>query len=719
MSWFEDQLRERKTLDDETLQEAYAAIINAVEGQEFSFEESEEALEMILSFYHMGKVTLPENIAEEEKLSTFCRLSGLMERPVRLESGWYKNAFGAFLCQKKDGETVAAVPDALGHYSFFDPKEQKRYKLNKNTEKLLEWDAICFYKPLPAKKLTILDLLRFGISSWSVADFAYTILLMLIATVMGMLTPKLSHFLYSTVAVGDSMPLLLSTMFFIVCLNLSMLLLNAMRSAFTSRSGVKLDTAVSSAMMMRTLTLPMGFFRQYSSGELLQRIGYAESVCTTLVDMIFSTSLSSLFSLVYITQVFNYAPALGIPALIIILVNVGFTTLTTIRQTKLARRKMEISAKNSGISLSTVSGVQKIRLAGAEERMFARWANAYSQELRMAYNPPMFLRYNSAFARIIALGGSLLLSWLAVKTHVDAPAYAAFQSAYGMVSGAITGLVGIALQAAELKPCLDMARPLLETLPESDDKVVELPDPKGNIEMSHVSFRYSDDSPNIFEDFSLKIRSGEYVAIVGRTGCGKSTLVRLLLGFEKPKTGAIYYDGVDLNKIEKKSLRRRIGTVMQDDKLFMGSIYSNIVICEPRLTLDRAWEAAELAGIADDIREMPMGMHTIISDGQGGISGGQRQRLMIARAIAPKPRILIFDEATSALDNLTQKKVSDALDSLDCTRIVIAHRLSTIRHCDRILVIDNGRIAESGTYEELVALNGVFADLVERQRLDK
>ena len=719
MSWFADQLQQRKALDDETLQDAYKAVINAVVGAEFSFNDSEEALDSILAYYRMGKVTFPEGMAEEDKLSTFCRLSGLMQRSVRLESGWYRSAFGAFLCKKKNGGTVAAVPDAMGRYSFYDPEEQKRYKLNKKTETLLEWDAVCFYKPLPAKKLTVSDLLRFGISSWSVSDFAYTLLLMLVATLLGLLTPRLSHFLYSTVATGDSMPLLLSTMFFIVCLNLSNLLLNTMRSAFTARSGVKLQTAVSSAMMMRTLSLPMTFFRQYSSGELLQRIGYAESVCTTLVDMIFSTSLSSLFSLVYIAQIHSFAPALSVPAILIILLNVGFTTLTTLRQTKLSKRKMSLSAKNAGISLSTVSGVQKIRLSGAEERMFARWTDAYSQELRIAYNPPVFLRYNSSFARALALGGSLLLSYLAVKTHVDAPSYAAFQSAYGMVSGAITGLVGIALRAAELKPSLDMARPLLETLPESDDKAVELSDLKGGIEMSHISFRYSDDTPNIFEDFSLKIKAGEYVAIVGKTGCGKSTLVRLLLGFEQPRTGAIYYDGVDLNKIEKKSLRRKIGTVMQDDKLFMGSIYSNIVICEPRLTLDRAWEAAETAGIADDIREMPMGMHTVISDGAGGISGGQRQRLMIARAIAPKPKILIFDEATSALDNLTQKQVSEALDNLNCTRIVIAHRLSTIRHCDRILVIDGGRIAESGSYEELVAKNGVFAELVERQRLDK
>ena len=241
----------------------------------------------------------------------------------------------------------------------------------------------------------------------------------------------------------------------------------------------------------------------------------------------------------------------------------------------------------------------------------------------------------------------------------------------------------------------------------------------GGIEINNVSFRYNENMPMVLDDLSLKIRSGQYVAIVGRTGCGKSTLMRLLLGFERPDKGAIYYDGKDMNTIDLKSLRRKVGVVMQDGKLFQGDVYSNIVISAPWLTLDDAWEAAELAGIAEDIRHMPMGMNTLISEGSGGISGGQRQRLMIARAIAPKPKILMFDEATSALDNLTQKRVSESLEALKCTRIVIAHRLSTIRQCDRIIVLDQGKIIEDGTYQELIDRGGFFAELVARQQLDE
>ena len=241
----------------------------------------------------------------------------------------------------------------------------------------------------------------------------------------------------------------------------------------------------------------------------------------------------------------------------------------------------------------------------------------------------------------------------------------------------------------------------------------------GAIEVSNVAFRYNENSPYVLQDISFKVRPGEYVALVGRSGCGKSTIMRLLLGFETPERGSIFYDSHDVQKTDLRSLRQHIGVVMQDGSLFMGDIASNITISTPLATLDEAWEAAEIAGIADDIRKMPMGMQTLVTEGGGGVSGGQRQRLMIARAVCGKRRILMLDEATSALDNKTQKHVSDSLDSLKCTRIVIAHRLSTVRHCDRILVVDQGVIAEEGTYEELIEKGGIFAELVERQRLDK
>ena len=385
---------------------------------------------------------------------------------------------------------------------------------------------------------------------------------------------------------------------------------------------------------------------------------------------------------------------------------------------KISTEQMTLSGRESGMTYALITGIQKIKLAGAEKRAFARWGNLYAQSAKMTYDPPMFLKLNSVISLAISLTGTLVMYYMSVRAGLSVADYYAFNTAYGMVSGAFLSLAGIALSAAQIRPILTMVQPFFDAVPEVSDGKQVIERLSGGIELNNVSFRYNENMPLILDDLSLKIRPGQYVAIVGRTGCGKSTLLRLLLGFEKPQKGAIYYDGKDLERIDLRSLRRRIGVVMQNGKLFQGDIYSNIVISAPWLSQQDAWEAAELTGIAEDIRRMPMGMNTVISEGSGGISGGQRQRLMIARAIAPKPKILMFDEATSALDNITQKKVSESLDRLKCTRIVIAHRLSTIRQCDRILVLDRGKIVEDGTYDELIASDGFFAELVARQRLD-
>lgn len=439
---------------------------------------------------------------------------------------------------------------------------------------------------------------------------------------------------------------------------------------------------------------------------------------SALVNAVLSTGLTSVFSLAYISQVFRYAPALVAPALSVTLATVVFSLLSALLQMRVAKRQMELSVKGNGLSYSLISGVQKIKLAGSEKRAFAKWADQYAQAARFSYDPPMFLKINRVISTAISLVGTIVMYSFAVQSGVSVAEYYAFNSAYGMVSGAFLSLSGMALTIARIKPVYEMVKPILEAVPEVSVGKKVVTRLSGGIELNNVSFRYSESMPLVVDDLSLKIRPGQYVAIVGKTGCGKSTLMRLMLGFETPQKGAVYYDGKDLAQMDLKSLRRNIGVVMQNGKLFQGDIYSNITISAPWLTMDDAWHAAELAGIAEDIRRMPMGMHILISEGSGGVSGGQRQRLMIAKAIAPKPKILMFDEATSALDNLTQKTVSESLDGLKCTRIVIAHRLSTIRQCDRIVVLDKGKIIEDGTYDELLEKNGFFAELVARQRLE-
>ena len=726
MGWFDEQIRQRKLSDQEIMEDSLFRMASAVLGKKRAAPRDGElvvmkaAIDDIMRFYRCKPVEIPDDIRDPDEQLEYClRPNGLMHRSVKLEKGWYRDAFGPMLAfRKEDGAAVALIPNPFLGYRFRDPITGERCDLNRKTAEQFDEDAICFYRPLPLKKIGIPDLIGYLKECLSTGDYVLLIILSLVVVLLGMLITSITRALTGFVLNSGNVALLAGTAAFMISSILSTQLIQASRELMMERIEIKSSLAVEAAMMMRVMNLPASFFRKYSSGELSSRTSAVNQLCELLLGSVLSTGISSLLSLLYVAQIFHYAPALVVPALIIILVTIAVSVISGLMQMRISRQIMEKGAKEAGLSFAMISGIQKIKLAGAEKRAFARWGRTYSEVASLSFDLPVLLKANSAITCAISLLGTIVLYYLAVTTEVSPSEYIAFNTAFGSVTAAFASLTGIALSVARIKPILEMAEPILKTEPESAENKSMVTRLSGNIELSNVTFRYDTNTPYVIDGLNLKIRAGEYVAIVGKTGCGKSTLVRLLLGFEKPERGAVYYDGKDLTGLDLRSLRRKIGTVTQDGSLFQGDIYSNIVISAPQLELKEAWEAAELAGIADDIRAMPMGMQTMIAEGQGGISGGQKQRLMIARAVAPRPKILIFDEATSALDNITQKQVSEALDRLRCTRIVIAHRLSTIRNCDRILVLDSGKILEEGTYDELIARNGFFAELVERQRLD-
>ncbi len=726
MGWFDEQIKDRKRNDDDAFAEAFANMASAITEKKIEASlnndrtVTKDAIDEILKYYHVKSREVPDGISDmNEQLEYLMRPYGIMRRTVKLEEGWYRDAAGAMLgVLAESGRVVALIPTGLSGYSYFDWETGKHRRINRKNQHLFEEEAIAFYKPFPLKKISLPSLAAYISRTLSVSDYVMIGLATLALSLIGMISPLITKLLFDRVLLSGNVRLLIAIAFFSVSVSVSTLLISAVKNMVTARIETKLNISIEAATMMRIMSLPADFFKQYSSGELSSRASQVGALCKMLASTVLSTGLTSIFSLVYISQIFAYAPMLVVPALLIILATVVFSVVSSLVQMNLSTRQMELSGKESGMTYSLITGIQKIKLAGAEKRAFARWGNLYAQSAKLEYGPPAFIELNSVIALAISLVGTIVMYSMAVKSGISVADYYAFTTAYGMVSGAFGALAGIALNVAQIKPMLTMVKPFFDAVPEVSDGKQVLTRLSGGIEMNNVSFRYSENMPLIIDNFSLKIRPGQYVAIVGKTGCGKSTLMRLLLGFEHPQKGAIYYDGKDLERIDLRSLRRRVGVVMQNGKLFQGDIYSNIVISAPWLSQDEAWEAAELAGIADDIRMMPMGMNTIISEGSGGISGGQRQRLMIARAVAPKPKILMFDEATSALDNLTQKKVSESLDALKCTRIVIAHRLSTIKQCDRIIVLDHGKIIEDGKYDELIAKNGFFAELVARQRLD-
>ncbi len=726
MSWFDEQIEMRKAADRDAFEDSFLRIAGAITGQKLyaayskERDSAESAIGEILNFYHVKAREVPDKFTTlDEVLEYLLRPYGIMTRDVILEEGWRHNAAGAMLTTFRDnGKPVALIPSVRGGYKYMDSEKGVMCRVTKNAEKLFDDEGITFYKPFPTRKMSMKDFYGYIFENLNKNSLGMYILFALIAAVVGMLIPFLTEKLFSDVVLSRSVGILVGIAIFMVCSSISSVLFGTVQELFLKRLTLELGHNLESATMMRILTLPGDFFKKYASGDLASRVVNISLLGMEMIDMIMSTFVTALFSFAYVFQIFAFAPELASPALISFVVVFLIIIAAIALRTRSLKKQLELQSKESGLSYALLTGIEKIKLSGAEKRAFTKWGKSYSEQAKYLYNPSFLVKAAPALTMGLPLIASVIIYYNALLSNVSLSQYYAFNAAFAMVVTALNAFSAMIEPAAKLKPVMDMLKPIIETEPEVSEEKPVIEKLSGSIELSNISFRYIEDMPPVLDNINLKIRPGQYVAITGKTGCGKSTLMRIMLGFEKPQKGAVYYDGKDLNKVDLKSLRSKIGTVMQNGSLFAGDIYSNIVISAPHLTLEDAWEAARMAGMEEDIKAMPMNMFTIISEGGGGISGGQKQRLMIARAIAPKPKILMFDEATSALDNITQKQVSDSLDGLKCTRVVIAHRLSTIKNCDRIIVLDEGRIVEDGTYDELIAKGGTFAELVKRQQVD-
>ena len=707
------------------MEDSYARLAASVVGSQraprFTLDDvaaTDDAVSSILAFYGQKPAEISDEITDPlERMECALRPTGVMKRPVRLEGAWWRNAVGAYLGKLKDGGFVAIMPMRTYGYGYVDPATKAKVRLNGKTASALEQDALCFYRPLPQHELSLRDVLDFMRGSLEATDYVVMIVATLLVTLLGML-PTVAYRLLFDGVIPSGMPTLIAPigtlLFGIIC---AQALIQMTNSVVNARLQTKLQVQMEAATYARVMLLPASFFRQYAPGDLAHRVSSVSLFVELFSKCIMGTGLTCVFSLAYVLQILSFAPALAFPAFVTVAFELVAVLLALTYTQRYNRDQMQQKTKLSGVVPSLLHGVPKIKLAGAEKRAFSFWARRYAGMSRALYSRPALLLAAPALIPLIATAGTIAFYGIAATSSVSVSNYMAFNYAFGMVSGAVTALATSIPMLARLRPLLEMVEPIMKAVPESLSEKKQVSSLSGDIEVSNLSFRYAQNLPLVLDGISFSIHPGEYVAIVGTTGCGKSTLMRLMLGFEEPTSGAIYYDKVDLASVDARSVRRNIGVVMQNGDLFSGDIFSNITVMNPRATIEEAWEAAELAGIADDIRKMPMGMQTLLSEGSGGISGGQRQRLMIARAVCAKPRVLMLDEATSALDNVTQKHVSDALAGLNCTRIVIAHRLSTIRACDRIIMLDGGHIVEDGSYDELVARGGMFASLVERQQL--
>ena len=725
MGIFEEQLLERLKRDDAELSHSIDDVIDSLRGKSryhadgTSMENLRHELELICQFY---KVDIPSEFHDTKDVNEFIDYmthpSGIMHRRVMLEGNWWKDCDGALLAVTKDkGEFCALLPRKTGGYSFWNTSSGAREKLTSKHKDMFEKEALCFYEPLPEEVKNGKQLLFFLFKHIAIFDYAIVLLATLLATLLGMMTPYISGIIFSRLIPSGKTDIVFTTAILLLITVLAAYIMSVVRTGTLERIKNRMENVVQNALMSKLMHLPPRFFQRKSAGGLATIITYLDRLPMVIADVLLGPCITAVFSFAYVIQIGVLAPSLALPAFVTLIVQALIIIFSIKQKLRLTREELNANMEVKGITYSAISGIQRIKLSGSEKRIVSRWAKAYKNRAKAAYKVYFPSTMQNELVVAAALAGTLWVYFSGASRGIELSQFVVFLSAFSIATNNITSLSECAQHLPFLKPSLKLIEPILSEAPETSAGKMVVGRLSGAIEMSHVTFRYSEKSPVVLDDLNLKIKPREYIAIVGRSGCGKSTLMRLLMGFEKPESGMVMYDQKDLAELDPASLRRNIGVVLQNGKLFAGSIFSNITISAPWLTLKEAWEAAEMAGMADDIRNMPMGMHTLISEGSGGISGGQKQRLMIARAIAPKPKILMFDEATSALDNITQKKVSDTLDTLNCTRVVIAHRLSTIRNCDRILVMDKGKIAEDGSYDELIAKNGLFAELVERQRL--
>jgi ABC-type bacteriocin/lantibiotic exporter with double-glycine peptidase domain len=406
---------------------------------------------------------------------------------------------------------------------------------------------------------------------------------------------------------------------------------------------------------------------------------------------------------------------LTLPAFAVVLAFGIITTIALRASAKYTSRQAALAGDRSALVLQMIQGIAKIRVAGAVATMFERWAELMSDGQRAQVKAATRTNVTLVAAGALGLATSTAVYLVAIAQGDAIPLarFVVFASALSIAIAAVASLALVATQSVQVSVLVQRAQPILKTPTEDLEggRAVEL---SGAISFRDLHFQYSPESPMVLNDFTLEVPAGSFTALVGASGSGKSTALRCFLGFEKPQRGSIFVDDFDLKELDPILVRRQLGVVMQRFSLIGGSIQDNIIGGRD-LTLDDAWRAAELVGLADFIRSLPMGMHTYLVDGGGTLSGGQIQRLLLARSIAGNPRIIILDEATSALDNPTQQAVTESFARMKVTRLVVAHRLSTVRDADQIAVVVRGHVDELGTHDELMSKNGRYAELIRRQ----
>jgi ATP-binding cassette subfamily C protein len=664
-----------------------------------------------------SQIAIPVDRGPKDTLDRWARSARLRIRRVILSGQWWKEDNGPMLGYiQATNRPVVLLPTSPTSYSLLDPVDRTRQPLSQDLAHSLNPRAYSLYRSFPETSPKVWDIFRFGLQNTK-SDQRMILWLSMAGGLLGMAMPLASGLIFDTVIPSNYRPQLWFIALVLLVAGGCTVVFEVTRGIALLRLQAKSEVTIAGAVWDRLLSLPVPFFRTYTAGDLAMRANGINAIQQILSGAAISSILGAVFSVFNFGLLFYYSPRLAGIASLLVLLNILVILVASWCGLRLQRPLYELQGKLSGLVLQFITGISKLRVAGAEVQAFAVWAKHFGEQkkldLRMAKLSNTMTVFNESYPVLTSICLYAVVAY-GIGPGLTTGKFLAFNVAFlGFLYTALSAGDGL-ISILHAVPIYERARPILQAMPEVKSVKADPGELRGSLELNRVCFRYKADGPPILSDLSFHISPGEFVALVGPSGAGKSTILRLVLGFEFPESGSIRYDGLDLAGLDVQAVRRQVGVVLQNGKLMPGDIFENIV-GSGLFTLDDAWEAARRAGLEQDIREMPMGMHTVLGETAGTLSGGQRQRLMIARAIVAKPRILLFDEATSALDNHTQAVVSESLKQLQATRVVIAHRLSTIINADRILVLQQGKVVQTGAYASLIKQPGAFADLAHRQ----
>lgn len=640
-------------------------------------------------------------------------------RKVSLSSGWYKNSTIPYLTYlKEDDVPVALIPTLFG-YNMYNPEKNSIVKVSKSIANTIDYQrCYVFYRNLPSKSVTTKELIKFCFEGVRKADLFGMVLVGVIGGLLSAITPLIISWIFDSVIPDANENLLKQLACILVSITCVQYIFELVRSFAVMRLENFFEMDVQSSLWDRLLSLPTTFFKDYSPGELAKKVDGVSQIREVVSGRVVNQILSSIFGVFYIIVMFSISSRLALVCLLVILLITVISILFGLKEIAYYRDATNLSADLSGRMISWLNGITKIRTAGAEGRVYNLWAKQFTKIRDLDVSRTKIHNVSQIFCSVVSVVVSMCMYYYIVNStnlQLETGMFVAFNTALMVVLSNFISLTGTITELNSVVPLYRNVKPIFSTVPEYDETKEDIGEVTGDIEVSHVSFRYSEHTPLVLKDVSFSIKAGEHIALVGTSGSGKSTMLRVLLGFEKPESGQIYFDGKDILQYNIRSLRRQLGVVLQTGQLLSGSIFENVVGSSNTLTVKDVEEALAQAGILEEVQDMPMGIHTMVSDEFGSISGGQKQRILIARALVSKPKVLFFDEATSALDNKTQKIVSNSINKLNITRVTIAHRLSTITECDRIIVFHDGEIVEEGTYNELIDKKGTFFSMAERQ----